>query len=166
MSQGTADIRAQIAVELEGWRRDFDTLIEGIDPDAWEAPSGNAGWNVRQVVGHLAAQPDASVRLVGVARSRKTMLKGVPHRVLDWISLWLVRLTSRGLTPQRARDRYETGHRRLIALLATVGDGEFGSTGFAFGQAMTVADAFRELGHQIDAHRGEIQAGLEVAAPS
>jgi hypothetical protein len=164
MSQDVVDVRAQIASELERWQAEFNRLVDRIEPNAWEAPSGNAGWNVRQVVGHLAAQPDASVRLVGVARSGKTMLKGVPHRLLDLISLWLVRLTSRGLTPEGARARYDKGHRRLTALLACVGEGEFTSAGIAFGQTMTVADAFRGLGHQIDAHGAEVQVGLDIAA--
>jgi len=164
MIEDAADLRAQIASELEEWQADFHRLVDRIELSAWEASSGNAGWNVRQVVGHLAAQPDASVRLVGVARSGKTMLRGVPHRLLDLISLWLVRMTSRGLTPEGARARYDAGHRRLTAILATVGEGEFLSTGVAFGQTMTVADAFRELGHQVDAHGAEVQVGLDIAA--
>ena len=161
MSQSTVDVRAQIASDLDRWRAAFGRLVEGIEPGAWEASSGNAGWNVRQVVGHLAAQPDATVRLVGVARNGQTMLKGVPHRLLDLVSLWLVRATTRGLTPDGALARYEAGHRRLVALLADVGDDEFGTTGVAFGQELTVAAAFRELGHQVDAHTAEIQVGLD-----
>jgi hypothetical protein len=159
MDRVADDTRAQIASELEAWHRAFDELIDSIEPGAWEAPSGNAGWNVRQVAGHLAAQPGTCVRLVGVARSEKTMLKAVPLRLLDLFSLWAVRLTSRGLTPDGARARYEAGHQRLVALLADVGDAEFGKTGVAFGQRITVADAFREVGHQLDAHRREILAG-------
>ena len=164
MGEDAVDVRAQIASEVEQWRAEFHRLVDRIEPNAWEAPSGNTGWKVRQVVGHLAAQPDGSVRLVGVARSGKTMLKGVPHQLLDLISLWLVRLTRRGLTPEGARARYDAGHRRLTALLAAVGDGEFGSAGVAFGQSITVADAFRELGHQVDAHSAEVQVGLDIAA--
>jgi DinB superfamily len=164
MSEDAVDVRAQIAAELEQWQAEFSRLVDRIEPQAWEASSGNAGWNVRQVVGHLAAQPDAGIRLVGVARSGGTMLKGVPHRLLDLISLWLVRLTSRGLTPDGARARYDAGHDRLSALLAAVGEGEFSRAGTAFGQTMTVAQAFRELGHQVDAHSAEVQVGLDRAA--
>jgi hypothetical protein len=161
-----SDPRSEIAEQLAGWRSEFHALVDRIGPDEWEGRSGNAGWNVRQVVGHLAAQPDASVRLVGLTRNGRGLLNRAPVRLLDGVNLWAVRITTRGVTPAVARERFDAGHRRLAMLLGEVRDEEFAMTSVCFRQRMTVADAFRELGHQLADHGPQVLAGLASGLPA
>ncbi len=49
MTMGRADIAASIALERSELARD----LAGIDAEHWDEPSLCAGWNIRDVVGHL-----------------------------------------------------------------------------------------------------------------
>jgi hypothetical protein len=160
MNEAHGNQRGEIAASLDRWRMEFHDLVDQIGPDDWERASGNAGWNVRQVVGHLALQPAACAQVVGLARAGKGLLNRAPLRLLDLGNLWRVRATTRGLTPAAARVLFDTGHRCLRDLLDDVRDDEFESASMVIRSRVTVADAFRELGRQIADHGPQALAGV------
>ncbi len=71
MDQFPDDPRPELREHLPECRTQFHELVGRIRPDEWNGRSGNSAWSVRQVVGHLAAQPDACVRLVDLTRQGK-----------------------------------------------------------------------------------------------
>jgi hypothetical protein len=152
MVDSTAVLRAELRHELADSRGRFHAMLDAIPPEAWEGRSANPGWNVRQVVGHLADQPDAAATLVALARSGRGLLNHAPIWLVDFANGWRVRLQTRGLTQQSARERFERGFERLVALVDDIGDDEFDLAATAFRERHTVADAFRELGRQLDDH--------------
>jgi hypothetical protein len=158
MEGSTATLRADLRGEFEDGQARFEAMLAAIPAEAWELRSANPGWNVRQVVGHLADQPGATVMLVGLARSGRGMLNHAPIRLVDAMNGWQVRLRTRGLTPEAARKRFDTGFVRLLSLIDDVGDDEFDHETRAFRERRTVADAFRELGRQLDDHVPQVLA--------
>ncbi|MEO8469832.1 MAG: maleylpyruvate isomerase N-terminal domain-containing protein [Chloroflexota bacterium] len=166
MDQVPNDPRPELRQRLSEWRTEFHALVDRISPDEWEGKSGNAAWSVRQVVGHLAAQPDACVRLVDLTRRGQGMLNRPPARVLDLVNLWMVRLTTRGETPVKARDHFDAGHRLLVARLEDIRVDEFSIASRSFRQPISVADCFRGLGSQLADHGPQVLAGIRPTSPA
>ncbi|MGI9623738.1 MAG: maleylpyruvate isomerase family mycothiol-dependent enzyme [Acidimicrobiales bacterium] len=61
-----------LMVELVSARRDLVSMLETLDEGDWDKPTLCAGWRVRDVVSHVACQPDLKTRtmLTGVLRTR------------------------------------------------------------------------------------------------
>lgn len=152
MDTSPATLRTELRRELLDGQVRFHSTLEAVAAEIWDAPSTNPGWNVRQVVGHMADQPAAAAKLVGLARSGRGLLNHAPIRLVDAMNRWQVRLRTRGLSPEAARTRFDTGFLLLAALVDEIGDDEFDHETTAFREQHSVADAFRELGRQLDDH--------------
>ena len=144
--------------ELAQAREDFRELVLGLSGEEWSRRSDNAGWTNGQLCWHIALTAGGGKLRVSRLRQNKGMNPPAPlMAVLNLVSLWLVRIRSRGATPESVLAFFDEGFADTVGVIDTVGDDEWGNGGNFLGEPMTVASSFGFLSGHIAEHAAELR---------
>ena len=144
--------------ELYQAREEFRELVLGLSDEEWNRKSDNAGWTNGQLCWHIALTASGGALRVPRLRQNKGMNPPAPLMpVLNLLSLWLVRIRSRGATPESVLAFFDERLAATQGVIDTIADDEWGNGGDFLGVQMTVGESFRFVGEHITEHAGEMR---------
>ena len=145
---------------LEQAREEFRELVLGLSSEEWNRKSDNAGWTNGQLCWHLALTAGGANLRVSRLRQNKGMNPPAPLMAVgNLVSLWLVRIRSRGATPESVLAYFDERFADSQGVIDTVGDDEWSNGGVFLGEQMTVGSSFGFLGGHIAEHAAEMRRG-------
>jgi hypothetical protein len=143
---------------LEKAREEFRALVLGLSSEEWQRQSHNAGWTNGQLCWHIALAAGGGNLRVSRLRQNKGMNPPGPlMAVLNFVSLWLVRIRARYATPESVLAFFDERFAATQAVIDTVGDDEWDNGADFLGEPMTVAGSFRFLGDHVAEHAAEMR---------
>lgn len=143
---------------LDQTREEFRELVLGLSEEEWSRKSDNGGWTNGQLCWHIAFGAGAGTRTVARLRQNKGMNPPAALMALfNVVSLWMVRIRSRGATPESVLAFFDEGHAVTRGMIDTVGDDEWGNGGVFLGEPMTVGGAFAFMGDHLREHAAEMR---------
>ena len=146
--------------ELDQAREEFRELVQGLSGEEWNRTSHNAGWTNGQLCWHIAFTASGGTVRVPRLRQNKGMNPPGPlMAVLNVLSLWLVRIRSRGATPDSVLAFFEERLAMTRGMIDSIGDDEWGNGGVFLGERMTVGSSFGFLRDHVSDHAAELRRG-------
>ncbi len=146
--------------ELDQAREEFRELVLGLSGEEWDRQSLNAGWTNGQLCWHIALTASGGTLRVSRLRQNKGMKPFGPlMAVLNVFSLWLVRIRSRGATPDSVLAFFDERLAMTRGTIDTIADDEWNNGGIFLGEQMTVGNSFGFLRNHIGEHAGELRRG-------
>ena len=143
---------------LEQAREEFRELVLGLSSEEWNRKSNNAGWTNGQLCWHIAFGAGAGERSIARLRQNKGMDFPAPlMAVFNFMSLWMVRIRSRGATPESVLAFFDEGYGTTLSLVDGIGGDEWDNGGVMFGNETTVGGAFGFLQEHLTEHSAEMQ---------
>ncbi len=162
------DKREEIRAELEATRIAFHKLLDEIPEDVWEQPSGNPGWNIRELLYHITLAPALLPEDLMLIRRGWTWLSP-PAWLFNTFNKWFTRWGARGQTKASIAAKYDQAHSRVLRLLDGVREDEWGRAGRypalnanMPGGKMTIEDLFHYLTRHFNEHVVEVLRGVET----
>lgn len=160
--------RAALRQELEAGRAVYHALLAAIPDDAWERPSGNPAWNVRQMMFHITTALrflPLDVRAIRQGRAIKP-----PMGLFHFLNKWFTRLAAWRQTRASLAAEYDRRHAQILALLDTLSPADL-ALGADYpvvdenltGGWRTLADVIRYAAQHSALHAGDVRAALEKA---
>ncbi len=144
--------------DMERAREEFRQLVQGLSSAEWNRQSDNGGWTNGQLCWHIAFGVGAGGGTISRLRKNRSMNPPVPlMAVFNFASLWMVRIRSRGATPESVLAYFDEGYGKTASLIDTIGDDEWGNGGVFLGEPMTVGGAFGFLSQHVAEHAAEIR---------
>lgn len=148
----------QARAVLEQTRADFHELVEGLSEDEWNRRSNNAGWTNSQLCWHIAFGAGAGGQSISRLRQNKNMDPPGPlMAVINLASLWMVRIRSRGATPESVLAYFDEGHAKMLELADSIGDDEWENGGIVLGEPTTVGGLFGLTSSHVEEHAAEMR---------
>ena len=139
-------------------REQFSELILGMSSEEWNRTSNNGGWNNGQLCWHIAFGAGAGARTVARLRQNKGLDPPAPlMAIFNLLSLWLVRVRSRGATPESVLAYFDQGHGQTLKLVDGIRDDEWSNGATVLGEHVTVGGAFVSLQEHLDEHAAEMR---------
>lgn len=146
--------------ELDQAREEFRELVLGLSSEEWNRKSDNAGWTNAQLCWHLAFTASGGTLRVSRLRQNKGMKPPtLLMAALNVLSLWMVRIRSRGATPESVLDVFDERLTMTRGVIDTIGDSEWSNGGEFLGEPMTVGNSFGFLRGHIGEHAAELRRG-------
>ena len=143
---------------LEQARNDFRELVLGLSDDEWNRDSKNAGWTNRQLCWHMAFGVGAGGQSISRLRKNKSMDPPGPlMAVINFASLWMVRIRSRSATSESLLAFFDEGYGKMLSLVDEIGDDEWSNGGVVLGEHTTVGGAFGFTSNHISEHAAEMR---------
>ncbi|MCY3570893.1 MAG: DinB family protein [Chloroflexi bacterium] len=143
---------------LEQARTEYRELVLGLSEDEWSRQSNNAGWNNGQLCWHIAFGVGAGGQSLSRLRKNKGMNPPAPlMAVINFASLWYVRIRSRGATAESVLALFDEGCAKMQHLADGIGDDEWGNGGVVLGQETTVGGVFAFPSEHIGEHGAEMR---------
>ena len=144
--------------ELDQAREEFRELVQGLSGEEWNRTSDNAAWTNAQLCWHLAFTASGGTLRVSRLRQNKGMEPpGALMAVLNVFSLWLVRIRSRGATPDSVLAFFDERLAATRGVIDTIADDEWGNGAVFLGEPMTVGNSFGFLREHITEHAAEMR---------
>ena len=144
--------------ELDQAREAYRELVLGLSSEEWDRKSDNAGWSNAQLCWHLAFTASGGTLRVSRLRQNKDFEPPAPlMAVLNPVSMWMVRIRSRGATPDSVLALFDERLAMTRALIDTVADDEWGNSGVFLGEAVTVGNSFGFLREHVSEHGAEMR---------
>jgi uncharacterized damage-inducible protein DinB len=157
--------RQALAAELEGTRMAYHALLDEIPADAWEQPSGNPAWNIREIAYHMTMAAKNLPLDIKLIRSRRMFTP--PAWLFNRLNISYTRRKARKQTPAKLRIAYDMAHADLITLLDNLRDGELLLSGNypnlndnMPGGKHTIAQMFQYVTLHFWEHEADIRVGL------
>ena len=157
-----AEIRnaEEAQAELDQAREEFRELVLGLSGEEWGRQSDNAGWTNGQLCWHIAFTASGGTLRVSRLRQNRGMQPFGPlMAVLNVMSLWLVRIRSRGATPDSVLDFFDERLAMTRGMIETVAEDEWGNGGVFLGEQTTVGNSFGFVREHISEHADEMRRG-------
>ncbi len=146
--------------ELDQAREEFRELVLGLSSEEWGRQSDNAGWTNGQLCWHIAFTASGGTLRVSRLRQNRGMQPFGPlMAVLNVLSLWLVRIRSRGATPDSVLDFFDERLAMTRGMIETVAEDEWGNGGVFLGEQTTVGNSFGFVREHISEHADEMRRG-------
>ena len=143
---------------LEQAREAFRELVLGLSSEEWNRKSNNAGWTNGQLCWHIAFTAGGGKLRVTRLRQNKGMNPPGPLMgILHVVSLWLVRIRSRGATPDSVLAFFDEGWAVTRGMIDTVADDEWNNGAEFLGQPLTVGGSFGFIDDHITEHSAEMR---------
>ncbi len=150
----------QAHAELDQTREEFRELVQGLSSEDWNRKSDNSGWTNAQLCWHLAFTASGGTLRVSRLRQNKGMQPFGPlMAALNVLSLWLVRIRSRGATPDSVLDFFDERLAMTRGVIDTIGDDEWGNGGVFLGEQTTVGNSFGFVRGHISEHAAQLRRG-------
>ena len=144
--------------ELDQAREEFRELVLGLSGEEWNRTSNNAAWTNAQLCWHLAFTASGGTLRVSRLRQNKGMEPpGALMAVLNVFSLWLVRIRSRGATPDSVLAFFDERLAATRGVIDTIAGDEWGNGAVFLGEPMTVGNSFGFLREHITEHAAEMR---------
>ncbi len=145
---------------LEAGREAFRELVLGLSSEEWTRKSRNAGWTNGQLCWHIAfGAGSGDLRVSRLRQNRGLNPPGPLMALLHLSSLWIVRIRSRGATPESVLALFDEGYAKTAAVVDTVQADEWGKGAEFLGEPMTVGSAFEFIQGHVDEHAAEMRRG-------
>lgn len=146
--------------ELDRAREEFRELVQGLSGEEWRLRSHNAGWTNGQLCWHIALTASGGTLRVSRLRQNKGMQPPGPlMAILNVFSLWLVRIRSRGATPDSVLAFFDERLAMTRNVIDTVADDEWSNGAVFLGEPTTVGDSFGFVREHIGEHAAELRRG-------
>ncbi len=165
--------REALQKEIEETRIRFHQLLDEIPDSAFDKPSGNAAWNVGEVLYHMSIAPRFLVEDVRMISGQRWAYRLIPilfpKRLFDWLNARLTRYGARHLSRQFLADEYEKAHRRTLETLSKLNEGdmqkslEYPDWDPLLSGKVTMERLFHYVKAHFDSHEEEIRRALKVA---
>jgi hypothetical protein len=163
--------REALRAELEGTRMAYHMLLDEIPADAWEQPSANPAWNIREMAYHMTMAAKNLPLDIKMIRSRRMFTP--PAWLFNRLNVRYTRRKARRQTPAKLHVAYDIAHADLLKLLDNLRDGEFLLSGnypnlnaAMPGGKHTIAQMFQYVTLHFWEHEADVRAGLEQFARS
>jgi len=157
---GTAG-RATIRGAIEAMALEFATLVEDIGDEGWRTRSGIPAYTCGQLAWHLAS---ATAFLAGeTAKAKDGKALNPPafvRPILYKVGEWRVRVASRKATPASVLADFDSGTRKLLAVLASFDDETLRLSATRMGETRTLAGMFGKPVEHLAEHAAQIREGL------
>ncbi len=161
--------REALIAELEGTRMAYHNLLDEISTDAWEYPSGNPAWNIREMAYHMTM---ATANLpIDIKLIRSGRMFTPPAWLFNTLNVPYTRRKARKQTPGKLHVAYDIAHADMLKLLDELTDDELQLTGNypnlndnMPGGKHTIAQMFQYVTLHFWEHETDIRVGLEQFA--
>jgi hypothetical protein len=150
----TAPSREAIKQELEATKAGFHQLLDSLSDADFKKKSGNPQWTNGQLLWHLGW--GLSYVPEGVRRCRAGKNLNLPRGLFNVINPWITRWGSRGLTAEKAGQKYDEANAQVLAVLETVKDDEWTRSCRMAGNAVTIESEFRVPAEHFAEHKADI----------
>lgn len=149
---------AEARAALDASRDQFRELVQGLSENEWNNQSDNSSWTNGQLCWHIAFTSGSGDLRISRLRENKGMNPPAPvMALLHLVSLWMVKIRSRGATPDSVLALFEDNLAKTTSLVDTVADDEWMNGAEFLGQAMTVGSAFGFIEGHIAEHSAEMR---------
>lgn len=165
--------REMLLSEIEETRIRFHRLMNSIPDAAFAKPSGNAAWNIGEVLYHMSLAPRFLVEDVKMISGQRWLYRLVPvlfpKGLFDWLNAKLTSFGARNLTRQFLLDEYDKAHRKTLVALMKTGEDEFDKSldypdwDPLLSGTVTMERLFHYVKAHFDSHEEEIQRALGAA---
>ena len=159
-------VRENLRTELETTRQAYHQLLADVPDAAWELPTSNPAWNVRQLLSHIIMAykyMPADIKIIRAGR-----MIAPPARLFNWLNIYATRWQARGQDRDGLAAKYDAAHDTVVALLETIQPDEWELTGpypainDNLSGKQTIADMFHYLTIHFHEHEADVCA---VIAP-
>ncbi len=167
MNEETASTlpRERLRGELEATRRAYHELLAEIPDAAWDRPTANAAWTVRQMMFHITL----ALRFLpaDVALMRRGRMPAVPPWLFNALNEWYTRFMGKRQTRASLAAEYDKRHAAVVSLLETIEPEEWALTGEYpdinrnLEGTRSMADMFHYISVHFDEHAADIRPALE-----
>ncbi len=155
--------------KLETTRIAFHALLDEIPDEAWEQPSRNPAWNIREMTYHIAIAVNMLPNDIRLLRRGGLLVRltRIPPSFFNWLNERLTRRAARQQTKQSIAQRYDEAHVNVLRLLDTIGEDEWQLSAeypalneYMPGGQHTIAMMFDYLNLHFQEHAADIRAVL------
>lgn len=164
--QGERDEAQEIRRELEATHLAFHRLLAHIPEEAWEAPTDNPAWNVRQTMEHCVMAVDLLPQDVMLIRNG--LFVTPPASLFDVFNRFYTRWRARKATPDTVARKYDAAHQKILQLLAGLSPGELQLAADyprlndrIFGGRTTIAGLYHYLPLHFSEHAIDVLAAIQ-----
>lgn len=158
--------QARIREALEEGRDQYHALLARVPDNAWERPTGNPAWNVRQLLYHM------TTGLRFLPMDVRMILRGSNPTVPPWLfntaNKWYNRWAARSHTRESLAAEYDRQHQKVLDLLVTLSDEDLEKAGTypdiggsLTGGRRTIADIFLYVAQHVDEHLEDLLQALQ-----
>ena len=155
--------------KLEATHTAFHSLLDEIPDEAWERPSRNPAWNIREIAYHITIAVSMLPNDIRLLRrgSLLARLAKIPPSLFNWFNERLTRRAARQQTKQSIAQRYDQAHANVLQLLDTIQEDEWQLSAkypalneYMPGGQHTIAMMFDYLNLHFQEHAADIRAVL------
>lgn len=164
MTIETDSTQETIRQELETTRAAYHYLLSDIPDDAWELPTANPSWNVRQVLFHITIAYKFLPQDLKILRRNRMIAP--PKWLFDRLNDWYTRWAARGQNRHTLAAEFDKVHHNILRILGTIQADEWERSGLypninenLAGQ-QTIADMFHYLTVHFWEHEAEIREAM------
>jgi uncharacterized protein (TIGR03084 family) len=114
--------RDEVFADLAAEGDDLDSLLTGLDPQLWQAPTPSPGWTIAHQVGHLASSDESTVTAVrdpGAFAARQAALAADFETAMDVAGAQFA-----AAAPAELLATWRAGRAAVLSALASVPAGE------------------------------------------
>ncbi|MEW6239211.1 MAG: DinB family protein [Chloroflexota bacterium] len=164
-------IRESLQREIKETRERFHRLLDSIPDSDFAKPSGNAAWNIGEVLYHMSIAPRFLIEDVKMIGGQRLVYRLIPilfpKRLFDWLNAKLTRFGARRLTRQFLADEYDRAHRRTLEALSQIPDEdlqkslEYPDWDPLLSGTVTLERLFHYVKAHFDSHEEQIRSALE-----
>ncbi|MEX2246262.1 MAG: maleylpyruvate isomerase N-terminal domain-containing protein [Dehalococcoidia bacterium] len=156
--------RAAIRAEIEAMSPEFATLVGAIGDERWKTKSGIPAYTCGQLAWHVASAAGFLAGETAKAKDGKALNPPAFLRpVLYKLGEWRVRVASRKATPASVLADFDSGARKLLAVLESFDDETLRLSATRMGETLTIAALFHKPVEHLAEHAAQIRAGLQDA---
>lgn len=159
--------RAVLRAELEAMSSEFAALVAEIGDDGWKTKSGIPAYTCGQLAWHLGS---ATAFLAGeTAKAKDGKALNPPaflRPVLYKMGELRVRVASRRATPASVLADFDSGARKLLAVLESFDDETLRLPATRMGETRTLGGMFQKPAEHLAEHAAQIRAGLAARGKS
>ena len=160
---GTPD-RAVIRGAIEAMGPEFATLLGEIGDGGWKTKSGIPAYTCGQLAWHLASGTAFLAGEIAKAKDGKALNPPAFVRpILYKMSELRVRVVAGKATPTSVLADFDTGLRKLLAVLESFDDETLRLSATRMGETLTIAALFQKPVEHLAEHAAHIRAGLRDA---
>ena len=153
--------RAEIRSAIEAMAPEFAMLVEAIGDEGWKTKSGIPAYTCGQLAWHVASATGFLAGETAKAKDGKALNPPAFLRpVLYKLGELRVRVASRKATPASVLADFDSGARRLLAVLESFDDETLRLPATRMGETRTLAGMFQKPGEHLAEHAAQIRVGL------
>lgn len=158
---------AELRRELEHTREAYHELLAEIPEQAWDRPSANPAWTVRQVMYHIILALRFLPADVSVLRRGQSL--SVPPWLFNSLNKWFTRFMGSRQNRASLAAEYDKRHNEVIALMDTIEPhewqlaGDYPDINRNLRGRQTVANMFHYITVHFREHAADIRPALEQA---